>query len=282
MTQAFNLAQHANKINSAGQLDASTGLVNAVPVANGGTGAATLTANNLLVGNGAGAVNFIAPGTSGNSLLSNGSAWVSSAAPYSGGRGQVFTSSGTFTIPAGVSAVKATVIGGGGGAGGINAAFACGCATVSCVSGGGGGGGSAVKFLTGLTSGNTLTITVGAAGTAGSTGGAGGAGGTSSVASGTQTITSISATGGGGGAGGVAHGSSTTGAGGAGSGGDMNFSGQRSQTGGSNVIFNNDSINNPSVPQPVPTAYGCGAGGFSQTAARVGVAGSQGVVLLEW
>jgi len=41
MTQAFNLSQLANQVNSSGQLDASTGLVNAVPVANGGTGGAT-------------------------------------------------------------------------------------------------------------------------------------------------------------------------------------------------------------------------------------------------
>jgi hypothetical protein len=41
MTQSFNLSQLANNLNTAGQLDASDGLVNAVPVANGGTGAST-------------------------------------------------------------------------------------------------------------------------------------------------------------------------------------------------------------------------------------------------
>jgi len=41
MTQAFNLSQLANNLNSSGQLDATDGLVNAVPVANGGTGAST-------------------------------------------------------------------------------------------------------------------------------------------------------------------------------------------------------------------------------------------------
>ena len=39
MTQAYNLSQLANNLNSSGQLDATDGLVNAVPVANGGTGA---------------------------------------------------------------------------------------------------------------------------------------------------------------------------------------------------------------------------------------------------
>ncbi len=41
MTQAFNLGQLANNLNTAGQLDATDGLVGAVPIANGGTGATT-------------------------------------------------------------------------------------------------------------------------------------------------------------------------------------------------------------------------------------------------
>ena len=48
-------------------------------VANGGTGATTLTANNVLLGNGTSAPQAVAPGTSGNVLSSNGSTWVSSA-----------------------------------------------------------------------------------------------------------------------------------------------------------------------------------------------------------
>jgi len=39
MTQAFNLSQLANNLNTSGQLDATDGLTGAVPVANGGTGA---------------------------------------------------------------------------------------------------------------------------------------------------------------------------------------------------------------------------------------------------
>ena len=41
MTQAYNLSQLANNLNTAGQLDATDGLVNAVPISNGGTGAST-------------------------------------------------------------------------------------------------------------------------------------------------------------------------------------------------------------------------------------------------
>lgn len=101
--------------------------------------------------------------------------------------------SATWTIPAGVTKVRVTVVGGGG-TGSGNA--------------GGGGGGAAVKILTGLTPGNTLTFTVG------------GTGATSQVASGTQTITTISATGGGNPDG------TSGGAGGIGSNGDLNIGGQ--------------------------------------------------------
>lgn len=47
MTQAFNLSQLANFTNSSGQLDASTGLYNATPVANGGTGGTTASAGKV-------------------------------------------------------------------------------------------------------------------------------------------------------------------------------------------------------------------------------------------
>jgi len=53
-------------------------------VANGGTGATSLTANNVLIGNGGSAVQFVAPGTSGNILTSDGTTWTSSA-PAPGG-----------------------------------------------------------------------------------------------------------------------------------------------------------------------------------------------------
>lgn len=49
-----------------------------LPVANGGTGATSLTSNNVILGNGTSAVQFVAPGTSGNVLTSNGTTWASS------------------------------------------------------------------------------------------------------------------------------------------------------------------------------------------------------------
>ena len=48
-------------------------------VANGGTGASTLTANSVLLGNGTSAPQMIAPSTSGNVLTSDGTTWASVA-----------------------------------------------------------------------------------------------------------------------------------------------------------------------------------------------------------
>jgi hypothetical protein len=61
-----------------------TGLTTALTVAQGGTGATTLTANNVVLGNGTSAPNFVAPSTSGNILTSNGTTWTSTA-PAGGG-----------------------------------------------------------------------------------------------------------------------------------------------------------------------------------------------------
>lgn len=60
-------------------VDLSSQITGTLPVANGGTGAATLTANNVLLGNGTSALQAVAPGTSGNVLKSNGSTWTSAA-----------------------------------------------------------------------------------------------------------------------------------------------------------------------------------------------------------
>jgi len=49
-------------------------------VVSGGTGQVSLTANNVVLGNGTSAVQFVAPGTSGNVLKSDGTTWTSAAA----------------------------------------------------------------------------------------------------------------------------------------------------------------------------------------------------------
>jgi hypothetical protein len=50
----------------------------------GGTGLTTLTANNVILGNGTSTPSFVAPGTNGNVLVSNGSTWTSAAPAASG------------------------------------------------------------------------------------------------------------------------------------------------------------------------------------------------------
>lgn len=58
-------------------LDLTAKVTGILPVANGGTGANTLTANNVILGNTASAVQFVAPGSANNILASNGTTWTS-------------------------------------------------------------------------------------------------------------------------------------------------------------------------------------------------------------
>ena len=59
-------------------------LGSALPVASGGTNLATLTANNVILGNGTSSPLFVAPGTNGNVLTSNGTTWTSATPAASG------------------------------------------------------------------------------------------------------------------------------------------------------------------------------------------------------
>lgn len=62
-----------------------------ISAAAGGTGLTTLTANSLVLGNGAGAVQLVAPGTSGNILQSNGTTWQSVTPSFGIGVNQTWT-----------------------------------------------------------------------------------------------------------------------------------------------------------------------------------------------
>jgi len=77
-----NLSAASSGANS--DITSITGLTTALTVPQGGTGLATLTANNVVLGNGTSNVQFVAPSTSGNLLTSDGTTWTSAAPPAGG------------------------------------------------------------------------------------------------------------------------------------------------------------------------------------------------------
>ncbi len=127
-----------------------------------------------------------------------------------------FTTSGVYTVPAGVTSITVYAWGGGGGAGGGSPS----CSAQGEGSGGGGGGLASSTFT--VIPGETYTVTIGAGGTAGAVLGNGGAGGTTTFTGPAGTLT---ATGGGAGLGGSACGTVAGGAAGAGTVGTTLFSG---------------------------------------------------------
>jgi len=68
--------QAANNVSITG--GSITGITD-LAVSDGGTGASSFTANNVLLGNGSSSFQTVAPGTSGNVLTSNGTTWTSAA-----------------------------------------------------------------------------------------------------------------------------------------------------------------------------------------------------------
>lgn len=215
---------------SSGTLLAPTGGI--VPAANGGTG-------------------LTSPGASGNVLTSNGTAWTSAAAPATGQiQSQLFTASGSWTAPTGVTKVKAIVIGGGGG-GNVD-----GCSPTS-----GYRGGVAVGYYT-VVPGTAYTITVGTAG----------AGGTTTLTAGnTSSFASFaSATGAGTGADGSATGANLrSGSALASSGAGSPFTGPIS------------SASTAAQAYSATTNNGAGQGGAGATSTQ-GKGGIGGIVYLEW
>jgi hypothetical protein len=65
-------------------IDGASNTLSNISVASGGTGTDTLTANNVILGNGTNAPLFVAPGTTGNVLTSDGTTWTSTAPAASG------------------------------------------------------------------------------------------------------------------------------------------------------------------------------------------------------
>ncbi|CAA7612768.1 phage tail fiber protein [Magnetospirillum sp. SS-4] len=173
---------------------------------------------------------------------------------------QVFTSSGTFTVPANATAgtvFKFTVVGGGGG--GYQGYT------------GGGGGGTAVYYTSGLTNGQTCAVTVGSGGGNGTPGTAGGV---SSVVIGASTVT-----GNGGLAGTSSAGIATPG--GSASGGTLNIAGSASASGygnGSYYSGGSSHMGFGATNNSYATGYG---GGGSWNGGSYGN-GTAGIVIVEW
>lgn len=130
---------------------------------------------------------------------------------------QFYNASGTITIPANATQGFVQMWGATGGSGGIAGGS----------SGGTGAGGYLEKLLTGLTAGNTLIYTQGAAGIAGSSS-TGGNGGVTTLVSGTQIIGTLTCNGSNGSAAATTEPISGT-AGATATGGDVNVTGQMGQ-----------------------------------------------------
>ena len=174
---------------------------------------------------------------------------------------QVFTSSGTWTKPAGLKRIEVTVIGGGGGGGAASGDGNCGV--------GGGAGGTAIAIVEASALAASETVTVGAGGAGATTTSENGTNGGSSSFALSLSASAISATGG---TGGISRASedgkrSSASAGGIGAGGAINLRGGAG-TGGSSA----------SAASVVGGAGGCSSigGGGTSIAGSTGGAGSVG------
>jgi hypothetical protein len=261
----------------------NTGVLSATTFSGAGTSltgtAASLTAGNATTAAAVtgGYVSSIVAGTGISVSSATGAVTVTASGAYAGPGGQVFSANGTFTIPTGITKIKVTVTGGGGGAAGSGGYHS-----------GGGGGGTAIKWLTGLTSGANLAVTIGGGGNGGIWNNAGtnggNAGGNSTVASGNQSISTIT---GGGGGGGVPN-MGTGNRGGVGSGGDLNMYGDPGPTGpdgdglqGGSSYFGGGAAGTGGTAQ-TGNAYGGGGGCGGVNFGTNSAGGSSGVVVIEW
>ncbi|MBP2655186.1 MAG: hypothetical protein H6Q73_2755 [Firmicutes bacterium] len=211
----------------------------------------------------------------------------------------MFTSSGTFTVPTGVTTVYVSAISGGGGGGG-------GCiAGSTSVQGAGGGGGGAGQFIIctpkTVVSGETITVTIGSGGaggastsTVGSNGSAGSSGGNTVISASQSGWTkTLSSTNGGGGAfiscgdmwGGI-------GIGGGGSGWSVNDFNNLYTSIGNSIAYGGKGADSPfgvggsgivgASGTPSAGASGYGAGGGGGANGNNGGSGATGMVLIEW
>jgi hypothetical protein len=192
---------------------------------------------------------------------------------------QVFTSSGTFVVPNGVTTVKVRLTGGGG-SGGYHSVMPA---------GGGGAGGQATGIVGGLTPGQTIAVTVGAGGNAPGSPGTGATGGTSSFGS---YLLAYGGVGGGGGTAVIF--ANAGGAGGAAYNGQLNVNGS---DGSDSIVVacrggdgggpgNGRGASGPLAGLPAYGYGGGGGGGGTTTGASPtgypGGAGAPGIVIIEY
>jgi hypothetical protein len=150
----------ANISINATAINVDTATAGTLAVGRGGTGATTLNSEAVIIGNTTGAVKFVAPGTTGNVLTSNGTAWLSQAISAGGDYVMTaYTSPATWTKPAGLKAVKVTVVGAGGNGGTGTAVPDFGV----FAGGNGGGGGAAIEYLDAPAIPGPVAVTVGTA-----------------------------------------------------------------------------------------------------------------------
>jgi hypothetical protein len=100
--------QNANNVNITG--GTISGLGTPLSVASGGSGAASLAANNVILGNGTSAVQTVAPGSSGNVLRSNGTTWVSGTAPAPASGSGSLGNGSTFSVTTGNSGIALVTV----------------------------------------------------------------------------------------------------------------------------------------------------------------------------
>jgi hypothetical protein len=287
---ATNTNQIATTAYVKAQKDAEATLTNKtlvtpkVDVINEATADAGVTVDGVLLKDGSIASSALGSGTADRTTFLRGDrTWAFGVV---GSGFQLFTESGTFTVPIDVTKLKVTVVSGGGGGGGA--------ATSNRGGNGGGSGAMAVAYIVDMTPEEELTVTVGAGGE----GGVGSAAGTAGGASSFSDIVSCT-----GGAAGLSNraSSGTAAAGGTattafyiqnGEAGGLTGFDDENFYGGTGGALEQYTINSVGGAGRVATNgngspgqfYGAGGGGAyrSTSGTSTGGAGTGGFVLVEW